>query len=196
MPRSSCLASPAPRFGILRYFFLPLCLVIYLMAGYAFAQRQTLWLDETTQLSGIPLGPVGVTQWLAGAPHDFGCPTAPDRMPPVSYWVGQIWTYVFGFSELSLRYMGVACVAGAIVLVYAAGRRAFGDLGGLAAGLYLAVSPARSWQSGFSEGSRHGWWICRGRIPKRTCLQPSRCARACRGVPDASVFWHPAFRPH
>ncbi|MEI8195479.1 MAG: glycosyltransferase family 39 protein, partial [Phycisphaerae bacterium] len=130
------------RFRGLHFLFLPLCLTIYLIAGFSFAQRQTLWLDETTQLSGIPLGPVEVTRWLAGAPHDFGCPTAPDRMPPVSYWAGQLWVRGFGFSELALRYMGVACVAGAVALVYAAGRRAFGAVGGLAAGLYLAVSPA------------------------------------------------------
>ena len=140
MPPAAVL--PASRFHFLHLFFLPLCLTIYLISGFSFAHRQTLWLDETTQLSGLTLGPVGVTQWLAGAPHDFGYPTAPDRMPPMSYWAGQFWGWEFGFSELSLRYLGVACGAGAIVFVYAAGRRAFGVWGGLAAGMYLAVSPA------------------------------------------------------
>lgn len=135
-------APAAQRAKVLEWGGLLLCMTVVALAGTAFAHRQTLWLDETTQLSGLSLGPLELTRWLTGKYHDFGCSTAPDRMPPLSYWLGQAWAALFGFSELSLRYFGVACVTLATGVIYLSARRAFGLAAALAAGLMVALAPA------------------------------------------------------
>jgi len=90
-----------------------------------FAGVQTLWLDETTQMAGIGLGPIGVTQWLAGARHVFEWAVAPDRMPPLSYYYHQAWGVVVGKGEISLRWSGIVCGVATIALTHAIGRRVY-----------------------------------------------------------------------
>ena len=110
------------------------------LAAGLFLPHQALWIDETTQLSGLSLSPPALVQWLAHpAAHDFGVPA--DRMPPLSYWLGWLWSRLFGLNEHSLRVFGLICVAGAAALVASAARRAFGLAAGLCAGLFLALSP-------------------------------------------------------
>ena len=126
--------------------FLPLgvCLLATALANAAFALQQTLWLDETTQLSGLSLGPIDVTRWLMGADMQarFGCPTAPDRMPPVSYWAQWLWSLLFGTTELSYRFSGVCFVTLAALLVFVIARRAYGTGSAVVATLLLGLSPA------------------------------------------------------
>ncbi len=44
------------------------CLIAFFIPAAAFLSQQSLWVDETTQLSGLTLGPLGVVHWLVGGP--------------------------------------------------------------------------------------------------------------------------------
>jgi hypothetical protein len=91
----------------------------------SFLPHQEIWVDETTQLSGLTLSPTEVVPWLSGVVHhDFGVP--PDRMPPVSYWAGWGWSQIFGLSEHSMRMLGVTAIALTALLLAATARIAWG----------------------------------------------------------------------
>jgi Dolichyl-phosphate-mannose-protein mannosyltransferase len=116
------------------------CVAIGIAADALFLPHQSLWNDETAQMSGLSLDPVEVTRWLAGkSTHDFGL--ARDRMPPLSYWTQWTWSKMTGLSEKSLRWLGVVCVSVATAIVFAAANRAWGLTAGVAASLLLATSP-------------------------------------------------------
>jgi hypothetical protein len=105
-----------------------------------FLPKQTLWLDESTQMSGLSLGPVSISRWLAGSePHDLG--QFPDRMPPLSYWVGRCWSQIFGLRERPMRWLGLLEVAVAAGIIYEAARIAFGKASTWLAGLSFALLP-------------------------------------------------------
>jgi hypothetical protein len=113
--------------------------VVVITAG-RFLPHQALWIDEATQLSGLTLSPGDLVGWLTHpATRDFGVPA--DRMPPLSYWLGWLWSRPFGLTEASMRWLGVACTAGAAALLFSAARRAFGLVSALFAALFLALSP-------------------------------------------------------
>jgi len=116
------------------------CVLLAVLLPAVFKKHQSLWVDETTQLSGLTLNPVQVTKWLAGEEgHRFGVP--PDRSPPMSYWVGWTWSRVFGLSESTMRWMGVMLIAMATILVFDAGHRAWGIGAATTSGLLFAISP-------------------------------------------------------
>lgn len=123
------------------------CTVAALLAcagGLAFLPHRSIWVDETTQLSGLTLSPVEVVPWLAGqTEHDFGVPD--DRMPPVSYWAQYAWASVFGFAPGGLRFFGVLCFAFGAPGVVLAANRASGLWAAWAAGLLYALSPNAVW---------------------------------------------------
>ena len=53
---------------------LAVALVVVAAAG-PFLRHQALWIDETTQMSGLTLSPLQVVRWLVHpASHDFGVP--------------------------------------------------------------------------------------------------------------------------
>ena len=113
---------------------------VFVLLAAAFARVQTLWIDETTQLSGLTLDPLDQLRWLAGDDaHRFGVP--PDRQPPLSYFMGWAWSQVFGLSQMTMRFFGVVAVAIAGLFIAATGYRSSGRWGGpLACGLFL-LSP-------------------------------------------------------
>ena len=78
-----------------------LCLAIFSICGASFIVHQSIWTDETTQLGGLTLGPIQVVYWLLGEDYHLDIPF--DRMPPLSYWIGQLWSSVFGLSIMSMR---------------------------------------------------------------------------------------------
>ncbi|WP_150122029.1 hypothetical protein, partial [Sulfitobacter sp. HI0129] len=84
------------------------CALFVAMAGL-FALRQSIWIDETTQLSGLALDFRTQLAWLAGS-SDVNLGVPPDRMPPLSYWLGGLWTEVFGLTEGSMRWFGIVTV--------------------------------------------------------------------------------------
>lgn len=113
---------------------------LWLLVACVFASAQEIWVDETTQLSGLTLGPIEVVSWLLGDRHGrFDVPM--DRMPPVSYWIGWLWSLLFGGSENSLRVMGIASVGVAAGFVASAARRAWGPGAGWVAGIGFVLSP-------------------------------------------------------
>jgi hypothetical protein len=132
---------PATVAARLRFFIGLLSTVSLAVVGAAlFLPHQSIWIDESTQLSGLTLSPLEVVRWLDGAHHhDFGVPG--DRMPPLSYWLGWIWAHGFGLTETSLRWFGVACVAVAVGLAFRAAHRLFGLWPAIVAGAFLALSP-------------------------------------------------------
>jgi hypothetical protein len=88
----------------------------FVAAALIFAEPRGLFQDETAQIRGLRLGPARVVLWLSsGRPRDYS-PGLHDRMPPLSYWVGQGWGALFGFGEGSLRVMGVALTAVAVAV--------------------------------------------------------------------------------
>src|SRR5271154_5007367 len=100
------------------------CVSLSILAAMAFLRWQSIWIDETTQLGGLTLGPIGLTHWLAGRPEPFLLQS--DRMPPISYWADWGWMQLFGSGVQSLRTFGVVCVAGAVSISFCAARRASG----------------------------------------------------------------------
>ncbi len=104
---------------------LPLVVIAGFAAlAFAFALSQAIWVDETTQLSGLTLAFGAQLDWLAGGENPIpGVP--PDRMPPLSYWIGGLWAGVFGLSELSMRVFGIVAMLCGVPAVWLAAR----DLG-------------------------------------------------------------------
>ena len=60
--------------------------------------NQSLWIDETTQLSGLTLGSIRVIHWLLGHIDPFYVPS-PDKMSPLSHLAGKLWVSMFGLGE-------------------------------------------------------------------------------------------------
>jgi hypothetical protein len=115
-----------------------LALIFAAGAGY-FATLQNIWIDESTQLSGLTLAPLALLRWLGGQPVPFGVPA--DRMPPISYLVdGACWRticnspFAFRILHLLVALAGICTIAG---LLY----RRYGALPALVGGLLLVTSP-------------------------------------------------------
>ncbi len=114
-------------------------ILMLIVPALLFMPQQSLWTDETTTLSGISLGPLEVLQWLRGLINPFDVPT--DNMPPVGYWVGMLWTNIFGLSEISMRYFALFASCLSVLVVFETARFAFGFKSGLLAGVLYALSP-------------------------------------------------------
>ncbi len=110
------------------------------MSAAGFLRHQSLWNDETTQLAGLGLGPVQIVDWLCD-PNGMDLGVPGDRMPPLSYWVGQTWSRLFGLSEPSLRWFGICCATLASGMVFRGVRRVFGLAAAFVAGALFAFSP-------------------------------------------------------
>lgn len=118
-----------------------LIVALWSALAWLFGRRQELWVDETTQLTGLTLAPGEMTAWLAGVgPGRFSVPD--DRMPPLSYWVGWGWSRIWGLSENSMRALSATLVALSVLLIMRAARDAWGNAAGYLAGLTLVLSPA------------------------------------------------------
>src|SRR5512135_720976 len=117
-----------------------ICVALSGAAAAFFLPHQSLWIDEVDQMGGLSLDPLEVVSWLTGwTKHDFVVPT--DTMPPFSYWIGWLWSKVFGLGEVQLRWLGVTCVGLATFLIFQTARKAWGLASGVAAGLLFALSP-------------------------------------------------------
>lgn len=119
---------------------LVLILAVFFFFATRFAINQSLWTDETTQLSGLTLSFADNLRWLTGSmANPFPFPS--DRMPPISYWIGKLWQLLVGTEVLTMRYLSIVASAGAVITVWFAGRRFFSPLTGFFAALLLAASP-------------------------------------------------------
>lgn len=114
--------------------------VVLISIAGAFARIQSVWVDETTQLSGLALGGREQLRWLLGKSElNLGVPL--DRMPPLSYWLGGLWARIFGTSEMAMRWFGIFAVAMAAPALYFAGRQAAGAVGGCFCLGFVLFSP-------------------------------------------------------
>jgi uncharacterized membrane protein len=105
-----------------------------------FAAQQSVWTDESTQLSGLSLGFLDQLRWLAGRlPQAFTVPL--DRMPPLSYWAGSIWAHAFGNSVLAARYLSVCISVASVFVLWAVARQYLERWTALICVALLALSP-------------------------------------------------------
>jgi len=117
-----------------------LALLIFSAGAIIFARAQNVWVDESTQLSGMTLTPGPLMGWLAGTlTMPFGVP--PDRMPPLSYLLDMPVWRLSGGSVLAMRLYHAAMVGGGILILMTAMARRFGPRSALLAGLFLVLSP-------------------------------------------------------
>jgi len=117
-----------------------LVLLIFTVGAIIFARAQNVWLDETTQLSGMTLAPDALLGWLAGTlTVPLGVPL--DRSPPLSYLLDMPVWRLSGGSVLTMRLYHAAMVGGGILLLMVAMARRFGPRSALIAGLFLVLSP-------------------------------------------------------
>jgi len=114
-----------------------------ILSAAMFLPQQTLWVDETTQMSGLTLNPIEVIRWLTSgkdaSQYGFGVP--PDRMPPFSYWVGWGWSTIWGLSETAMRWLGVILMAIAVGVIFVTAYKTWGLGAATVAGFLFGLSP-------------------------------------------------------
>ena len=95
-----------------------LLLLAFIAELYFFSRQQEIWIDETTQLSGVQISFGDMLRWLGGTdPQRFGVPA--DRMPPISYALDWIWLRMNGPSEVGFRlFHSAIAFAGVFALVF------------------------------------------------------------------------------
>ena len=118
-----------------------ICVALSVAASALFLPHQSLWVDEIDQMGGLTLDPIEVVSWLAGWTKHDEFVIGLDCMPPVSYWVGWLWSKAFGLGEVQLRWLGVTCVGLSTLVVFQTAKQAWGLAPGVAAGLLFALSP-------------------------------------------------------
>ena len=91
-------------------------------------------------MSGLAGNPVEITQWLMGR-IKYNTNLQDDRMPPLSYWAGWLWSRIFGLGERQMRWFSVVCTGVATAFVFKTAESAWGLTAGLGAGLLFALSP-------------------------------------------------------
>jgi len=117
--------------------------VLFIMLSaelYFFASVQDIWVDETTQLSGITLSPLELLRWLSGINLDrFGVPG--DRMPPGSYMIDWIWLHLSGPSVFGFRLFHSTLVVVGVGLLVAFSWRTLGPASATLILAFLTFSP-------------------------------------------------------
>lgn len=100
---------------------------------------QSLWLDEAIEAvairedSFIDL----ITRYPAGDFH-----------PPLYHLILKVWTLLFGFSEISIRFPSLIFGLGTVSLVYKIGEELAGKRVGYLAALFMALAPLHIYYSG------------------------------------------------
>jgi 4-amino-4-deoxy-L-arabinose transferase-like glycosyltransferase len=127
------------RIGLL-LFAITFVIIVTISSSALFIPKQTLWVDEVTQMSGLTLNPIEVVAWLTGeASGRFEVP--PDRMPPLSYWLGWSWSKLFGLTETSLRWFSALISLCAVAIVFTILYRKWGITSATLLALAFGLSP-------------------------------------------------------
>jgi len=92
--------------------------------------NQSLWLDEAT--SAIVTKMSWMDMFVKFLPNDFH--------PPLYYILLKLWSFLFGYSEISLRLPSVVFGVATVYLVYLIGKRIANKNIGILASLFLATS--------------------------------------------------------
>ncbi|MFT5117334.1 MAG: hypothetical protein ACI9NY_000863, partial [Kiritimatiellia bacterium] len=117
-----------------------LLIVIFTATAISFSFEQNLWVDESTQLSGLSLSFVDMYRWLGGMINNpFAVPA--DRMPVLSYYFGALWGGIFSFDVLVMRYLSLALVVISLLIISVFLLKKKQPLVLLAALLVLCLSP-------------------------------------------------------
>lgn len=142
------MSIPSSWFFTRRADWRPLIILIIIVAASVisaamFLPQQTLWVDETTQMSGLTLNPVEVVSWLTSGKeaNQYGFGVPPDRMPPLSYWLGWGWSALWGLSETAMRWLGVVLIAISVGVIFATAYKVWGLGAATAAGFLFGLSP-------------------------------------------------------
>jgi uncharacterized membrane protein len=101
-----------------------------------------VWFDEAYSYKMSSLGLVGIMKTVIAES---------DNNPPLYYWILYLWTYLFGYSEFSLRFISLLTGSLSIPLIFLLGKRIFNPTVGLIAALILATS---SYQIYYSQEAR------------------------------------------
>jgi hypothetical protein len=128
----------APRYSVVAAGLL--CVVVCVASAAMVLPNRSIWLDETAQMSGLAGSPIEITQWLMGR-IKYNTNLPDDRMPPLSYWAGWLWSRLFGLGERQMRWFSVVCTGVATAFVFKTAESAWGLTAGLGAGLLFALSP-------------------------------------------------------
>jgi hypothetical protein len=116
-------------------------LVIALIGEYyAFASLQNIWVDESTQLSGIRLNFGSMLYWLSGVNLEQVSAPA-DRMPPFSYALDWLWLRLMGPSDTGFRLFHAATVVAAATLLTAVTARRLGAAAATVVAGFFIFSP-------------------------------------------------------
>lgn len=94
--------------------------------------NQSLWLDEG--ITALAVKGNSLTELITKfSPGDFH--------PPLYYLILKLWTDIFGYSEIALRFPSIIFGLIAIVFVYFIGKKLFNKKVGFIAALFLAINP-------------------------------------------------------
>ncbi|MFN8534688.1 MAG: glycosyltransferase family 39 protein [Dehalococcoidia bacterium] len=167
MPRPAhrALVAPTTPRPVLRR-AIPLGLI-----GLAFGLRvatiadRPLWFDE------------GYSIYFAGvSPLETAQLTAIDIHPPLYYWLLQLWTWLVGWNDISVRLFSVVIGTATVALLMRFGSEAFGRRAGALAAAALAISPLHVTYSVevrmyallalFATTATWAWWL----LPRRRTL--------------------------
>ncbi len=111
-----------------------LVLIITLIGGFLrvlFLDQKGLWLDETFSMWLASHSVADMLQWIARI----------DQHPPLYYLLLHSWIALNGDTPYSVRFFSVLFGAGTIPIIYLIGKRMSGAVMGLAAAMFLALSP-------------------------------------------------------
>jgi Dolichyl-phosphate-mannose-protein mannosyltransferase len=131
-------AKSGPRWAVVSACLL--CMATTVSSSALLLPFQSIWVDESTQMSGLEASPIAAAGWLAGGAK-YNTWLQNDRMPPLSYWAGWVWSRTFGLAEGPMRWLSITCAVVATGLVVAASCRAWGLASGVCSGLLLGLSP-------------------------------------------------------
>jgi hypothetical protein len=108
-----------------RRWIIGLLLACFVLACIRFALVQDIWIDESTQLSGVRLPVAELLGWLGGTDANrFGVPG--DRMPPMAYLLDHLWWDVSGDAVTRFRMFHILLTTAGVALLAWAEIKALG----------------------------------------------------------------------
>src|SRR4051812_48909279 len=122
-----------------RWAFPAMLAMLALAAGLCLWQLSISGYSNTYYAAAAKAGSVSWKAWFFGS-LDPGSFITVDK-PPLSLWLMGLSARTLGYSSFSLLLPQALCTIGAVGLLYATVRRAFGPAAGLIAGTALAVTP-------------------------------------------------------
>ena len=114
----------------LDWLFVGLFLAVFVSLAFWNITAGSIWFDEAFSAYLIQYNFIDIARY-----------TATDVHPPLYYWLLQLWSFVFGNTELALRPMSVFFGVTAAVFAYLLVRRHFGRRAALIALALLVLSP-------------------------------------------------------